>query len=260
MIETVELNYNFQTILDILGLIQGTTLGILLLILNYRHHRSTFFLGLFLLLFSLKLAIFIPKGLNLELVYPELFLLPFNFSWLLFPIFFIYSQKVSIFSNQKIKYWVLFPGILSFLLQVILYFLPYSTKLVIAESIWHELIFTIFGISYGWVIGLWNLKLLSQHRMEVQNTFSSVESKVLNWARVFLIYSLVTSVIIHIMYYIAPQNYYFKIIFSIFYLIAIYWVAVNGVRQREVYSELFIRDVDTNRLNKEIDTKNLETK
>ncbi len=239
MIETVDhLNYNLQSILDILGLIQGITLGILLLILNFKHFRSTYFLGLFLFLFSLKLAIFIPNGLNIEQVYPELFLLPFNFSWLLFPIFFIYTQKVSMFSDQKIKYWILYPGIISFAFQVIIYFLPYSTKLAIAQSLWHELVFTIIGICYSWVIGIWNLRLLNQHRTEVQNTFSLIEHKVLVWARIFLIYSLSTSVIIHMLYYTAPENFYFKIIFSIFDLIAIYWVAVNGVIQRNVLSIL----------------------
>jgi len=238
LIATVDINYNLQSILDILGLIQGITLGILLLILNYKHFRSTYFLGLFLFLFSLKLANFIPKGLNIDQLYTELFLLPFNFSWLLFPIFFIYTQKVSIFSDQKIKYWLLYPGIISFALQLVIYFLPYSTKLAIVHSFWHELVFTILGIIYSWVIGIWNLKLLNQHRTEVQNTFSLLEHKVLVWARIFLIYSLSTSVIIHILYYTSPDNFYFKIIFSLFDLIAIYWIAVNGVIQRNVSSIL----------------------
>ena len=238
LIETAEIDYNLQSILDILGFIQGITLGILLLILNYKHFRSTYFLGLFLFLFSLKLANFIPKGLNIDQLYPELFLLPFNFSWLLFPIFFIYTQRVSIFSDQKIKYWLLYPGIISFALQLVIYFLPYSTKLAIAQSFWHELVFTILGISYSWVIGIWNIKLLNQHRTEVQNTFSLMEHKVLVWARIFLIYSLSTSVIIHVLYYISPVNFYFKIIFSVFDLIAIYWVAFNGVIQRNVLSIL----------------------
>ena len=238
MLEITNLNINLQSLLDIIGLIQGITLGILLLILNYKHYRSTFFLGLFLLLFSLKLAVFIPKGLNLDQVYPELFLLPFNFSWLLFPLFFIYTQKVSIFSNQKTKYWVVVPGIISVLLQVIIYFLPYSTKLEIAQSFWNELFFTFMGICYSWAIGIWNLRFINIHRKEVRNTFSLMEFKELEWARIFLIYALTTSVIIHILYIISPQNFYFKLIFSIFDLIAIYWIAGNGLVQRNVLSHL----------------------
>ena len=269
MIETAEINYNLQSILDILGLVQGLTLGILLLILNYKHFRSTYFLGLFLFLFSLKLVNFIPKGLNIDQIYPELFLLPFNFSWLLFPIFFIYTQKVSIFSDQKIKYWLLYPGIVSFALQLVIYYLPYATKLAIVQSFWHELVFTILGICYSWVIGIWNLKLLNQHRTEVQNTFSLIEHKVLVWARIFLIYSLSTSVIIHLLFYISPENFYFKIIFSVFDLIAIYWVAFNGVIQQNVLSILDKKETgiqyqdtlaitnDTNKIAKTEDLKTL---
>lgn len=259
MFEITIPTYNLQTLLDIIGLIQGITLGILLLILNYKHYRSTFFLGLFLLLFSLKLLIFIPKGLNLDQVYPELLLLPFNFSWLLFPLFFIYTQKVSIFSNQKTKYWVIVPGIISFLLQVIIYFLPYSTKLEISQSLWYELFFTFMGICYSWAIGIWNLRLIYDHKKEVQNTFSLIEFKELEWARIFLIYALTTSVIIHILYIISPQNYYFKLLFSIFDLIAIYWIGGNGIIQRKVLSALEIKKIGNFKEVDPLDEKNSPT-
>ena len=238
MFEINNLGFNFQTLMDIIGLIQGVTLGLLLLILSHKHFRSTFFLGLYLLLFSLKLAVFIPKGLNLDELHPEFLLLPFNFSWLLFPLFFIYTQKVSIFSNQKTKYWVIVPGIISFVLQVVIYFLPYSTKLEIAQSFWYELFFTFIGICYSWAIGIWNLRFVNFHIKEVKNTFSLIEFKELKWVRIFLIYALSTSVIIHVLYFISPQNFYFKLIFSIFDLIAIYWIAGNGVIQRNVSSTL----------------------
>ncbi|MEZ2414553.1 helix-turn-helix domain-containing protein [Muriicola sp. E247] len=188
----------------------------------------------------MKLLVFIPAGLNIDKEHPELFLLPFDFSWLLFPIFFIYTQKISIFSDQKVKYWVLYPGIISFVLQAVIYFLPNDTKFEIAQSFWHELLFTILGIIYSWGIGIWNLQLINQHRQEVENTFSDLENKVLGWARIFLIYLLTTSVLVHVLFYISPDNYYFKIIFSIFDLIAIYWVSLNGIIQQNVL--LLIRD------------------
>ena len=187
-----------------------------------------------MVLFSLKLTVFIPSGLGIDQAYPEFFLLPFNFSWLLFAVFFIYTQKISIFSDQKIKYWLLYPGVISFVLQFIIYFLPYSTKLEIAQTFWFEFIFTISGIIYSWGVGIWNLKLLIQHKKEVQNTFSFLENKILNWVRIFLIYSLTTSVLIHFLYYTVPENYYIKILFSVLDLIAIYWIAVNGVIQQNV--------------------------
>jgi AraC-like DNA-binding protein len=231
-------NLNLQSTLDSIGFLQGIILGIILLILNAKNSRSCFFLGLFLFAFSLKLAYFIPGSLDLEKSNPYLFLLPFNFSWLLFPLFYIYTQQVSFFSDQKTRYWILLPGVLSFLAQLYVYLLPYDEKLEIATSGWFLFVFTYLGIFYAWAIGLWNLWLLRQHRVEVQNVFSFVESKEMQWANYFLIYSLVTSVIIHILYFIAPQNYYFKIIFSVFDLFAIYWIFYHGIRQRNVLSYL----------------------
>ncbi|MBT8319696.1 MAG: helix-turn-helix transcriptional regulator, partial [Gramella sp.] len=92
---------------------------------------------------------------------------------------------------------------------------------------------------------IWNLKLLNEHKTEVGNNFSFIEFKVLNWARIFLIYSLLTSFIIHILYYLSPQNFYFKIIFSVFDLIAIYWIAVHGIMQRNVLSFLVDKEIDS---------------
>jgi AraC-like DNA-binding protein len=231
-------NINLQSILDIIGFVQGIVLGIILLILNAKSSKSSFFLGLFLFAFSLKLAYFIPGGLNLAKSHPQLYLLPFNFSWLLFPLFFLYTQQVSFFSNQKTKYWILVPAVFSFLGQLYVYLLPYDEKLQIAGSGWFLFVFTYLGIFYAWAIGLWNLRLLRQHRIEVQNVFSFVESKELHWAKYFLIYSLVTSVIIHILFFIAPNNYYFKIFFSIVDLFAIYWIFYHGIGQRNVLTYL----------------------
>jgi len=238
MFKIIYENLDFPSFLDVMALVQGLTLSALLLFLNYRHFRSTYYLGVFLMLFSLKLAYFIPKSLMLDVVYPELCLLPFNFSWLLFPLFFIYTQRVSVFSIRKTKYWILIPGIISLIAQVIIYFLPFETKLAINGSLWHELVFTFVGICYSWGIGIWNLRLIHEHEIEVQNTFSQIKAKVLRWARIFLIYSLATSILIHILYLISPFNYYYKIIFSAFDLITIYWVAVNGVIQRNIFSLL----------------------
>lgn len=238
MFEGLELNYDFLPLLDIVSLVQGVTLGSLLIVLNKKKDRSTLFLGLFLAFFSLKLVNFIFKDLNISAIYEGLFLFPFNFSWLLFALFFIYSQQVSIFSNRKTTYWVLLPGILSFVAQVIIFFLPYNTKLLISQNIWHDFIFTYLGIFYSWGIGIWNLNLLNKHKIEVQNSYSVLESREMQWARTFLIYSLITSVIIHILYYINSRDFYYKIIFSVLDIIAVYWISYHGVVQRNVKSIL----------------------
>lgn len=244
---------DFQILLDSIGFIQGTFLGILLLVLNKKNYKSTFFLGLFLLFFSLKLGHFISRNVYLFEDYQQLYLLPFNFSWLLFPLFFVYTQKVSVFSNRKPAYWVLVPGIVSFFAQLFLFFLPYQTKLEVFENPLHDIFFTYFGIVYSWCIALWNLRLVKQHKIEVHNTFSLVQKKELRWIHFFLVYSILVSLLIHVLYYISPQNYYFKIVFSIFDLVTIYWISYYGVSQPNVILPLVKDEINNAAKEKESD-------
>ncbi len=230
------LNFNFQILLDAIGLVQGVTLGILLMFMNKRKYKSTFFLGVFLLLYSLELATWISVNTKVSDSIPSFFLLPFNFSWLLFPLFYLYTQQVSVLSNDKTKYWLLYPGIVSFLAQLIIFSFPLETKQIIEDSVWHILIFWVLGTYYSWFIGIWNLKLLYKHRIEVQNSYSYVDSKELRWARFFLIYLLATSIFSHIMAYVFPTSIEDNTIFSVMDLIAIYWVSYFGVTQSNVRS------------------------
>ena len=182
-------------------------------------------MGLFLLLFSLELGTWISVNLEIANSYPEVFLLPFNFSWLLFPLFFVYTQKISILSNEKIKYWLLYPGILSSIVQVIIFWLPFETKVVIEDSSWHKFIFWVLGNYYSWIVGGWNLWLLYKHRIEVQNTYSYLAHKELQWAKYFLIYLLGTSIYGHLVAYIVPEWHKDNTIFSVMDLVAIFWVS-----------------------------------
>ncbi|QBA63587.1 helix-turn-helix domain-containing protein [Muriicola soli] len=227
---------NAQVLLDGIGLVQGVTIGILLMIMGLRKFRNTFYLGLFLLLYALELATWISTNSKISESYPNLFLLPFNFSWILFPLFYIYTQQVSVFSNRKIKYWLLYPGIVSIVAQLVIFWLPFELKVKIDDSLWHVLIFWMLGNYYSWIVGIWNLRLLYKHRIEVRNTYSYITSKELRWARFFLIYLLITSVFGHLIAYVFPTMVPDNTIFSVMDLIAIYWVSYFGITQRNVRS------------------------
>ncbi|MGB5273710.1 MAG: hypothetical protein WBN39_06615 [Flavobacteriaceae bacterium] len=233
----VGFNFDTQVILDALGSVQGVTLGIVLIILNRRNYRSTIFLGFFLFFFSLELVYWIFKNPTIVESYPKLLLLPFNFAWLLFPLFFIYTQQVSVLSREKTKYWLLIPGIISVLAQLVIFWLPFETKQVIAASNWHRFLFWDLGDYYSWAIAIWNLRLLYRHKIEVQNTYSYITYKELQWARIFLVYLLAISVISHLLAhgflkYVFDDN----TVFSVMDLIALYWVAYRGILQRNVLS------------------------
>jgi AraC-like DNA-binding protein len=238
MSEMGNYHINFQVLLDAIGLVQGTTLGILLLVLNRRKYRSTFFLGLFLIFYSLELATWISVNTQIAIDSPKFFLLPLNFSWLLFPLYFLYTQQVSILSEEKTKYWLLLPGILSLIFQIYIFFLPFESKEIIANSTWHTFVFWKLGNFYSWIIGGWNLWLLHKHSEEIQNTYSYLAFKELRWARNFLIYLLATSILSHLIAYVFTDFLKDNILFSIMDLIAIYWVSYFGIVQRNVRAVL----------------------
>ena len=231
----MELDFNLIALLDSVGIVQGTVLGILLIALNKRKNKSTFFLGVLLVLFAIERAPVILKESNVFEYYPELFCLPLNFYWLLFPLFYIYTQQISVFANKKIHYWILYPGIISFILQSFFFFLPYSTKFAITQLIWFDLFF-VTGLCYSWVVAFLNLKLLTKHKIEVNNYFSMVKNKELIWAENFLIISILGSILYMIQFYLIPENVFSRTFFLIFDLLIIYWISYQGIVQQNVFS------------------------
>ena len=210
-----DINFDLQILLDGIGLIQGVTIGLLLMVMGLRKYRSTFYLGLFLVFYALELGYWITINTHISQAYPEFYLLPLNFSWILFPLFYLYTQQVSILSGSKVKYWLLYPGILSILVQIVIYSLPYEMRVTVKESLWHELTFWMVGNYFSWAVAIWNLRLLYRHRIEVLNTYSYISYKELRWARFFLIYLLVTSVFSHLIAYVIPWTFEDNTIFSV---------------------------------------------
>ena len=137
----MELNYSLYAFFETLALIQGVTLGTLLIIVNKRKYKSTFYLGLMLVLYSIQHLNPILEDIGLIKYHPFLYKLPINFLWLVGPLFYIYTQEVSMFGNKKIKYWLLYPGIISIFLQFGLFFFPYEIKVLVVQNIWYKIFF-----------------------------------------------------------------------------------------------------------------------
>lgn len=233
----MQLDYNLYALFETVGFIQAITLGGLLIFLNRNKYRSTLFLGIFLILFALETIPIILGSLNAFAHYPDFYLLPLDFFWLHFPIFYIYVQQICIFSEEKIKYWMLYPGIAAFVVQVAVFFLPYATKVAITDSLGYDIYFYV-KIMYGLGIGSYTLWLLYQHKIEVHNYFSMVESKELTWARMFLFYNICGSILYSVFSYAITESVFAKIFFASFDLILIYWVSYHGVEQRNILSLL----------------------
>jgi len=233
----MELDYNIFSVLHLVSFMQGIFLGMLLIFLSRRKYRSTFFLGLLVLLFALAKVHFTLLQLNVFEFYPQLFRLPFNFFWLIYPLFFIYTYRVSMFSDQKTPYWVLYPGIIALIVNLFIFFQPYEIKQTIDQSVWYKT-YLILGICYSWCIAFWNLRLINRHRAAVNNHFSRTTLKDLTWARYFLIFSLAAYAIYFVQYYLTPENLFSKFYILTIDFVTVYWISFYGLIQRNVLSIL----------------------
>ncbi len=181
----MDINYNISSLIDIIGLIQGLVLGSILLFVNKKKKKSTIFLGLFILVFSYGFLPYILKDLNITKNYPYLILLPRISEWILSPLFFIYIHKISIFSNKKTPYWTLYPGLFFLLFQISFIVTPLRLKLWVIDATWYKSLFLI-GLLYSIVILIYALIFIKKHIDEVENQFSQVEYKLLLWAKRFI--------------------------------------------------------------------------
>lgn len=141
------------------------------------------------------------------------------------------------FSDQKIPYWVLYPGIIALFVNLFIFFQLYETKLRIDQSTWYKT-YLILGICYSWFIAFWNLRLINRHKAAVNNHFSRTTLKDLNWARYFLIFSLIAYALYFVQYYITPENLFSKFYILVIDFITVYWIFFYGLIQRNVLSIL----------------------
>ena len=253
----MELDFNILTILDSAGVIQGIVFGLILFAVNKWKENSCYCIGFFLILFSLQRIPYLLSELNIYESHPELVLLPTFALWILSPVFFIYTQKISVFSGQKLKYWLLLPGAIYYVIQIYIFFLPVHTKLIIVEQSWPDLL-KILGLIYGSIIAIWNIKYISKHKLEIYNQYAMTEHKELRWAKYFLIFYIVGTILYGIQLYMLPDNLYSKLFFLIFDLILIYWLSFYGILQLNIHSILPNQEVISTKLKSEI-TESIQT-
>ena len=130
----MEINYNIVSLIDILGLVQGVFLG-LVLIIEGRRIKPKLFLGLFLIAYCAELLNSILRDLNILESEPWLLFLPFNFFYLILPLFYIYVKGISNINLTKKKIvLILLPGILEFISYTALFMLSVGTKVKLHNS------------------------------------------------------------------------------------------------------------------------------
>ncbi|MCL6295073.1 helix-turn-helix domain-containing protein [Jejuia spongiicola] len=229
----MEINYNFISIIDLLGVIQGLLFGGMLLLLHSKKNRPTLYLGLFILLFSLEPIPNILNDLGLLQVYPHLELLPVHFHFLAYPLFYIYIQKISVFGNKTPSYWTLIPGILEVLIGIVIFLLPTHIKLSLKASLF-AVVYFILGLGYSIWIGVLIIRWIQIHKKEIENQFSVIFQKQLNWARFFTYASIGFQLLLIINFFIDDKQWYYFIV--VINVILIYWVSFKGIVQENITS------------------------
>ncbi|MFD2568973.1 helix-turn-helix domain-containing protein [Pseudotenacibaculum haliotis] len=229
----METNYSFISIIDILGVVQGVLFGVMLLLLHSKKNKPTLYLGFFILLFSLEPIPNILNDLGLLHQYPQLELLPVHFHFLAYPLFYIYIQKISVFGNKNPSYWSLVPGILEILVGIVIFLLPTELKLKLKASR-YSVVYFVIGLGYSIWIGILIIKWIQHHKKEIENQFSFVLHKQLNWAKLFTYSSIGFQLLLMINFFVDNSYwYYFVIIINV---ILIYWVSFKGIVQENITS------------------------
>jgi len=221
------MNLTFTTILDILGFVQGTLLGIILL-LSFKKNKAIPFLGLFLVTYSIELILSIGDETGYIEQYPELLFLPLEFYWLFMPALFIYTKNIAAEIDWRSDYKHFLPGIVEFIVFSILFLAPVESKIKWDEAgfIWvfHFLISFFLVLIYT----LMTIRLINRHKKRMADFYSSLQGKTLRWIKWICYYILFTLFII-------PSFGFFEeftdLIFSWVNVIFIFWVALSGFRQ-----------------------------
>lgn len=224
---------NIVFIAQILASAQGVVVGGYLLVASKRS-KPTFLLGICLFLFSLAIVPAILKNLNIweEIGFFKWF--PFRNIWLLSPIFFLYTQRVSIFKKSNSAYWMFVPGLLLVIIKPFTALFP--ENLFGLENFNRDMsqLFFFTGHFYCFFIGFLNIKYIDAHIVEVNEVFSSVYMKELKWARTFVYFGLLlcaTSILVLI--FSVGYN-WLRLPLVLAQLIAVYWLSFYGTKQHNV--------------------------
>lgn len=227
----MEFSYNFVSLIDTLGVIQGVLFGLMLLFLHSKSNKPTLFLGLFILLFALEPIPNILEDLEVLKQYPKWELFPVNFHFLAYPLFYIYIQKISILKNEKSSYWTLIPGLIEIFATFIIFVLPVTTKLQLKDSPYATFYF-VMGLLYTCYICFLILKWICSHGKEVAEQYSTTNRKTLEWSRWFIYISIIFHLLLLSSYFI--DNLALYVFVSIQNVILIYWVSFKGIAQQNV--------------------------
>jgi len=256
-----DINYNITSLIDILGLVQGLFLG-LFLISESRYQKSKLLLGLFLVVYSVELLNSIFEDLHILKANPNLLFIPFNFHYLVIPLFYLYVKNVSnSYLSKKKVFLILLPGILEFIFYCIIFLQRSDFKMNLFNSEnfmeWMGML-VILSLPYSIYYGVLTIKHINKHKESVDNFYSNTEGKLLLWAKgvaiflIFFISFIFSSIFVESKFY----SEYIYPIMSAINVMFIFWIGISGIRQAKLFDSLDVssENIETN-LNNSVPVK-----
>lgn len=210
------LTLSFLTWLNDLVLFQGLLFGTTLILLHFKNKRQTFFLGIFVLLFSLGVV-----NNNNQFI-------PASFYVIIFPFFYLHVQRNSVLKHEHLSYWTLIPGIIELIISVFL-------LLVTNEASWSlksnsfKIFYAFFSFCYCLYISILVLKWVYSHSKALENQDASQKKKTLIWVNWF-VPLCVAFYGLFFLNFIKPNTYIGTLLILI-NVSLVFWSAFNGIVQ-----------------------------
>lgn len=229
----MEINYNLISLVEFLGLIQGTILGTLIIVIfKQKNDISILFLGFFILVFTLQLVPLLIKDLNILSFYPSLNLLPFSFNWLMPALYYVYVKTIPFFPKTTSLYRMLIPGAVAFIIDFIIFLLPAAQKSVIANSLWYN-VFQILGLLFSLIILVILIRFLNRYLLQTKKQPSSFNYRKLLWLRNYSFIGVVYIIVYKIPLFFFT-NIYYELIFTLIKVFLLYEISLRCVLQKHV--------------------------
>ncbi len=231
----------FASLLGSLSLIHGLTLGIVLIYLSSKK-KPSFLLGVFLALYGLSFLPNLIRDYTVTNGLPDLYFLPFRFTFLAFPILYLYVKGLMVKSSFRENKKHLYAGAAEFIICSCLFlFVSHESQKEIYYSNYFDayiLAANIFSIFYLLKIRT----LIKENIVRVHDFHSTVDHKLLSWLKpiVYIFLWMTTFDFIHISIQQGLKldlEFLYQPLFILYILqisinmLAMYWVVIFGMKQ-----------------------------
>lgn len=230
----MDLEFTFINLLNILGFVQGTLLGTLL-VFQYRKNVSFLLLGLFLIGYSADLITSLAE--NNENFRLQILFFPINFYFLFMPSLYLYTQSLTRKINWKKEIVHFIPAFLEFFF--FLFFFFHSDKIEISASdTWA--IFELCYILTAWLVitsyAVLIVRFVSRLKGRVENFYSNVQGKLLDWVKWVAVYVVCYNLMMFSSAFINEDfdDNWVTPIMAAMNVIFIFWVALSGFQQTQI--------------------------